>query len=459
MQLYNTLTRKIEEFESINPGKIGMYTCGPTVYSQAHIGNFRTYITADVLARVLKYDGYDVTTVMNITDVGHMRFSGNSKKAIDPIMEEAKKNNQTPQELAQKYIDLFIQDREKLNILPPTELPKASDFVPEMIEIIKVLIEKDYAYIKNGDVYFSVAKFPDYGKLSGNTLDKMDQLLEAVRISVETDKKDSADFALWKAKGDRVMEFDSPWGKGVPGWHIECTAMSHRFLGSYFDIHAGGEDLIFPHHEDEIAQAVGFSGQKFVNYWVHSTYLYVDGEKMSKSKKNVYTLEDLKNQDFSPLVFRYLTYLTHYTTRMNITWKSLGAASVALEKIYETASTLGEEEVADGKLENKFHKAVTHDLDLPSAISLVWELLRSKITDGSKLATLYKMDEVLGLKIRENARLLTDVPAEILEMSKARDHYRANRKFSLADQLRAQIEKRGFLLRDGKKATRVVRKI
>lgn len=459
MQLYNTLSRKIEEFEPINPGKIGMYTCGPTVYSQAHIGNFRTYLTADILNRVLIYDGYDVTSVMNITDVGHMRYSTTDKKIIDPIMEEAKKNNQTPQELSQHYTELFIKDREKLNILPPTELPKASEHVEEMIEIIKVLIEKGYAYEVKGDVYFRVSKFKEYGKLSGNTLDKMNQLLEAVRVSAETDKKDSADFALWKAKGDRVMEWDSPWGKGVPGWHIECTAMSHRYLGSHFDIHAGGEDLIFPHHEDEIAQAVGFSGQKFVNYWVHSTYLYVDGEKMSKSRKNVFTLEDLEAKGQSAMVFRYLTFLTHYTTRMNITWDGLDAAKTALERLYELASALGEPGVVDGKYEKKFYTAITHDLDMPSAISTVWELMRSKISDESKMATLNKFDEVLGLNIASNAKLLTTIPEEILEMSKARDHYRANRKFSLADQLRAQIEKRGYLLKDGKKNSKVVRKI
>lgn len=458
MRLYNTFTRKDEEFEPIEDRRVGMYTCGPTVYGHIHIGNFRTYITSDILRRALSYQDYEVNSVMNITDVGHMRYSTSAQAVIDPIMEEARRLSLTPLELSERYTKLFIQDSKKLHILPPTTMPKASEHVPEMIAIIKILMEKGFAYEKDSDVYFSVKKFRDYGKLSGNTLDKMDDLLKAVRISVETDKKDSADFALWKAKGDRVLEWDSPWGRGVPGWHIECSAMSIKYLGDTFDIHGGGEDLIFPHNEDEIAQSEAATNAKFVNYWVHSTYLTVEGEKMSRSKGNIFTLTDLEDRGFRPLSFRYLTFLTHYQTRMNLTWEGLASAQIALERLYEVASALGEPGEIDSKLENKFFRAITNNLDMPRAISIMWELLRSKLPDSTKAATLYKMDEVLGLDIKKHAKVLTNIPDEIIGMAKAREALRRQKKFHRADQLRAKIEKRGYIIKDEDKGTKILRK-
>ena len=245
MLLYNTLSRKIEEFKPLNPPHVGMYTCGPTVYRDIHIGNLRTYLTSDILKRALTLNGYKVISVMNITDVGHMRYSSEFNRQIDPVMEEALSEGRRPLEIAKNYTDKFLEDEKKINILPADVMPKATDHVKEMIEIIKVLIDKGFAYVTDGTVYFEVKKFREYGKLSGNTLNKMDQLLEAVRVSVETDKKDSADFALWKkAEEGRLMKWDSPWGEGFPGWHIECSAMSMKYLGRHFDIHAGGEDLI-----------------------------------------------------------------------------------------------------------------------------------------------------------------------------------------------------------------------
>ena len=288
------------------------------MYRDIHIGNLRTYLTTDILRRVLKANEFEVTSVMNITDVGHFRFSPDKNKAIDPIVEEANKMGITALELSKIYTDKFLKDAKKLNILEHDVLPKASDHIEEMIEVIKVLIDKEFAYEIDGNVYFKVEKFADYGKLSGNTLDKMDQLLEAVRVSVETDKKDSADFALWKKAEDRVMSWDSPWGMGVPGWHIECSVMSMKYLGVSLDIHAGGEDLIFPHHEDEIAQAEAFSGEKFARFWLHSSFLSVDKEKMSRSKGNVFTLSDVTQNGFTPSAFRYLTYQTHYRAKMRV---------------------------------------------------------------------------------------------------------------------------------------------
>lgn len=462
MKLFNTLTRKKEEFEPFDSGNVRMYTCGPTVYSEIHIGNFRTYMTTDVLRRTLQYAGYKTTAVMNITDVGHFRFSSATGKQIDPVIEESKRLNITPLELSQQYADLFLKDAQKLNILPSDVYPKASDHVKEMIEMIEILVEKGFAYTTaEGDVYFDVDKFKEYGKLSGNTLDKMDTLLEAVRVSTETDKKDSVDFALWKAKGDRVLEWDSPWGKGVPGWHIECSAMAIKYLGLQFDLHAGGEDLVFPHHEDEIAQAEATTGMQFVKYWLHARYLTIEGEKMSKSKGNVYTLSELRMRGYNPLAYRYLTFLTHYSTRMNMTWKSLDAAQAALENLYEKASEMGEPaRDYDAKYEHRFFDAVTDDLDMPKAVSTMWSMLRSpKLSNAIKAATLYKIDEVLGFNIQKTAQRLTNIPEEIKEMVADRVKLRKLKKYHLADQLRAKIEKKGYVIDDTKKGSRVLRKI
>lgn len=460
MKLYNTLSRTVEDFEPIDKKNVRMYTCGPTVYREIHIGNLRTYITSDILRQVLRLSGFTVTSVMNITDVGHMRYSSEKNRQIDPIMVEAEEKGITPLELSQQYTTLFLGDAQKLHIEAPDVMPKATEHIPEMIEIIKILIKKGLAYTADGNVYFDVDKFSDYGKLSGNTLDKMDELLEAVRVSVETDKKDSADFALWKrAPADSVMKWESPWGEGVPGWHIECSAMSIRYLGDTFDIHAGGEDLIFPHHEDEIAQSEGATGKKFVNYWVHSNWLLVDSEKMSRSKRNVYVLKDIEEKGFAPLAFRFLTYQTHYRARMNFTYEALEASQTALDKLYEAASNLSDPTAVITEFENKFFNAVTNDLDMPKAVTLLWDVLRSDYSTGQKAATLFMMDEVFGLHIRAHAEAMKNIPEEIKRIVADREKLRKMKKFHLADQLRAKVEKKGFITKDTKKGTKIFRKI
>lgn len=460
MQLYNTLSRQLEEFSPISGNKVTMYTCGPTVYRDIHIGNLRTYLTTDILRRVLKANEYEVTSVMNITDVGHFRFSKDTNTVIDPVVVESQKLGITPLELSKIYTDKFLKDAKKLNISDHDEMPKASDHIEEMVEVIKVLIDKGYAYEVDGNVYFKVEKFPEYGKLSGNTLDKMDQLLEAVRISVETDKKDSADFALWKKAEDRVMSWDSPWGMGVPGWHIECSVMSMKYLGVSLDIHAGGEDLVFPHHEDEIAQSESFSGERFVKTWVHTSFLAVDEDKMSRSKGNVFTLSDLVGKGYTPLAFRYLTYQTHYRAKMNFTWDALEGAATALKKIYEIAGKLPEGEGYADKYEVEFLHVINQDLNMPKALSIVWEMLRSDIPDQKKAAALLRMDQVLGLDIFETARKLTDIPQSVIELSHERDKLRKEGRYMLADQLRHKIEGMGYELLDQKKgATKILRKI
>lgn len=463
MKLYNTLSKTVEEFVPITDNKVGMYTCGPTVYREIHIGNLRTYITSDILVRILRHKNYDVTSVMNITDVGHFRFSNEVNKVIDPVMQEAKELGITPYALAEKYTDIFLKDAKRVGIVPADFYPKATEHIPDMIALIETLLEKGFAYVTEGNVYFNVKKFKEYGKLSGNTLEKMPQLLEAVRVSLETDKKDSIDFALWKkAEEDKVMKWDSPWGPGVPGWHIECSAMATKVLQTFtLDIHAGGEDLIFPHHEDEIAQSQAATGQKFSNFWIHTNFLLVDNEKMSRSRRNVYTIGDLQKKKFSPMAFRYLTFLTHYRSKMNFTWEGLESAQQALDKLYEIATglPLPSPQGGVGKYETRFEDALDNDLNMPQVVSVMWELLRSDAPRGEIAATLLRMDEVLGLKIKENAEALTNIPETVLEMVQERVKLRHDRKYNAADMLRAKIERMGYVLEDSKDNSRILRKI
>lgn len=459
VKIYNTLTRRIEDFEPISIGKAGIYTCGPTVYRDVHIGNFRTYLTTDILIRLLRYKELDVKSIMNITDVGHFRFSTKKNKVIDPIVDEANSLGITPLELSKIYTKKFLTDLNKLNISTPDEMPRASDHVEDMIEVIKVLLDKGFAYESEGNVYFNVQNFKDYGKLSGNTLEKSEKLLEAVRVSKETDKKDSADFALWKSQEDRVMSWDSPWGKGVPGWHIECSVMSMKYLGISFDIHLGGEDLIFPHHEDEIAQSEAFSGEKFSKYFMHTSYLLVDDEKMSRSKDNVYTLKDLYDKGFSSMDFKYLTYQTHYRSYMNFTWDSLKSARVAYLKLLDYVAKIPNSNEVSNKYEGKFMEALESDLNMPRAVAVLWELIRSDESESKKMGTIKLMDQILGLNIIENSKRITDTPEEVRRLSNERDKLRAQKKYLLADQIRAKIEKMGYIVEDGDKKSRVLRKI
>lgn len=463
MRLYNSLTRKVEEFKPLNPSGVGIYTCGPTVYREIHIGNFRTYLMADFLRRTLEYNGYKVNHVKNITDVGHMRISeAHQNIQIDPIIEEALKQGKKPLEIAQYYTDLFFKDEEKLNIKKATVYPRATEHIKEMIAIINTLLERGLAYESDGTIYFNVKKFKSYGKLSGNTLDKMDKLLKAVRVSLETDKKDSADFALWKkAEEGRLMKWDSPWGQGFPGWHIECSAMSMKYLGETFDIHTGGEDLIFPHHEDEIAQSEGATGMPFVRYWLHGGYLLVDNQKMSRSKGNVYTILDLEKRGFHPLAFRYLTMMTHYRQKMNFTWEALEAAQTALDKLYNEVSTWEEPKIGCAEYEEKFTNAISNDLNMPEALSIVWELVHSDYPTHAKAESLFKFDEVLGLDLRVQSSEFKvqslEIPEDVTALVKEREELRKKKRYHLADQLRNKIKKMGYEIRDQEDGTTTVR--
>jgi len=464
LRLYNTLTRKVEEFKPINPGQVGIYTCGPTVYREVHIGNLRTYLAADILKRVLQYNGFRVIHVKNITDVGHLRLSADHHHAqIDPIIEEALKSGKTPQQIAEHFTKIYLEDEKKINILPATQYPKASDHIKEMIALISILIKKGFAYETDGTVYFDVKRFKDYGRLSGNTLDKMDNLLKAVRVSLETDKKDSIDFALWKkAEPDRLMKWDSPWGWGFPGWHIECSAMSIKYLGDKFDIHTGGEDLIFPHHEDEIAQSEAAVGQKVVNYWIHGGYLLIEGKKMSRSKRNVYTISDIEKKGFQALSFRYLAMTVHYRAKMNFTWKGLNAAQTALNSLWNTVSGWDEPKIGCAEYEERFLEAINDDLNMPKALAIVWELVKSDYPSSAKAKSLFKFDKILGLdleKAKEFRKLKEEIPDEVLRLVKEREKLRKEKRFHLSDQIRNKIRKMGYDIQDRKDGTTGIRKI
>lgn len=476
-KLYNTLSRKVEEFKPINPPYVGIYTCGPTVYREVHIGNFRTYLMADFLRRTLKYNNYKVTHIKNITDVGHMRLAPTHHERIDPIIEEALKQGKTPLEISKYYTDQFLKDEKKLNIKSAAKYPKATEHVKEMIEIIKILLKKGLAYNADGTIYFDVKKFKNYGKLSGNTLNKMDNLQKAVRISLETDKKDSIDFALWKkAEKDRFMKWDSPWGEGFPGWHIECSAMSIKYLGNTFDpfdnpnvdsklqsrtidIHTGGEDLIFPHHEDEIAQSEGATGKKFVNYWMHGGYLLINNEKMSRSKGNIYTISGLEKKGFDALTFRYLAMMTHYKAKMNFTFEALEAAQVSYKRLIEEIANWNEPKIGCAEYEGRFLDAINDDLNMPKALSIMWEMVKSDYPTSAKAESIFRMDEVLALdlsKAKEKKKhIKVVVPDNIKILIEERESLRRQKSFTRADHLRNRIKKLGYLIKDTEKGIEV----
>ena len=384
LNLYNTLTKKKEEFVPLNPGKVGIYTCGPTVYGYVHIGNLRSYMLSDIVRRYLEYSGYEVRLIKNITDVGHLTADdiAQGDTGEDKIAEAALREKKTPEEISRFYEDYFKHTEKELNILPAHYFPRATTHVPQMIKIIEGLVEKGFAYEKNGNVFFDVTKFPEYGKLSGNTLEN---LKVGARLEQHPDKKNPWDFALWlKAPKEHLLKWDSPWSLGYPGWHIECSAMSTEYLGGTIDIHTGGEDNIFPHHEAEIAQTECYTGQKFVNYWLHGRHLLMDGEKMSKSKGNLYKLQDLQEKGFSAMDLRMLFLSSHYRSHLDFSFDALGQARKNIQKINDfvlnleasASRNLATPEIFDvASFQEKFETAMDDDLNTPLALSVLYELI------------------------------------------------------------------------------------
>ncbi len=461
IKFYNTLTKKKEVFRPIRPREVLMYNCGPTVYDYAHIGNLRAYVFADLIRRYLEYKGFRVKQVMNITDVGHMTMDEEiDGRGEDKIEKKAKEGKKTPKEIAKFYAKAFFEDIRTLNIKRAMVYPEATRHIKEMIEIIEKLLKNGYAYISNGSVYYNVNKFKGYGKLSGNTIE---ELQAGKRIEVNPEKKNPYDFALWIRNPHHIMQWDSPWGRGYPGWHIECCAMSIKYLGETLDIHTGGEDNIFPHHECEIAQAEGATGKPFVRYWLHTRHLMVNGKKMSKSKGNFYTLRDLLDKGYDPKAIRYALLSAHYRTRLNFTEDGLRKADRTVKSIEEFVSNVknGKDRPDALKLIDKakkgFERAMDDDLNISEALSVIFDFMRdvNRTGGGRKVyQAILGFDSVLGLeldKVKKEWFAATAAKGEIKKLILEREKLREEKKFQEADNIREVLRKKGIIIEDTEK--------
>jgi cysteinyl-tRNA synthetase len=453
IQLTNTLSRNKEDFAPLVANRVGIYTCGPTVYDYAHIGNLRAYIFADILRRIFEYTGYSVTHVMNITDVGHLVSDADDGE--DKLEAGARREKKTPWEIAEYYTQDFFANETKLNILKPTIICKATDHIPEMISLVKTLVDKGFGYETSDGIYFDVSKLPQYGRLSGI---KLDEQKAGARVETRDEKRHHADFALWKkADPSHIMQWDSPWGKGFPGWHLECSAMSMKYLGETFDIHTGGTDHIPIHHENEIAQSEAATGKQFVRYWLHGEFLLVDGGKMSKSKQNFYQLKDLVAKGFEPLAYRYFCLTGHYRSPLNFTWESIDSAQRGLNNL--RADLLRLQKLPDsepGELEDtireSFQESITDDLNMPNALAVVWQAIYS--LKGNPLRrVLLDFDRVLGLGLAEVKEQQLVIPTEIEQLKEQRNLARKNKDFKTADALRQQALDLGYLFEDSPQGT------
>lgn len=457
MRLYNTLTRQLDEVVPVDDRHVRMYTCGPTVYRYAHIGNLRTFLLADLVRGGLEFEGYDVTQVLNITDVGHMT-DDSSDTGRDRMDIAVADEGLSPLEIARKYTQAFLQDTDKVGLRRAHVYPKATEHVPEMLELTERLVENGHAYDVSGTIYYDVRSFPGYGKLSGNTLD---QLRAGHRQEVEVDpsKHFHADFALWKrAEGSRLMKWDSPWGEGFPGWHVECSAMSMKYLGERFDIHTGGVDLIFPHHEDEIAQSEGATGHGVVSIWVHGGHLRLTGQKMAKSTGNIVRIGDLEEMGFDPLAFRYLTFQTRYRSEMDFSAEAMHDADLAVkrlrQKMAKWAPPAPLSAVAAG-LDRRFREAVAEDLNMPRALVVLNEAASSDLPPGERYTLLASWDAVLGLDLERDARERWEPTEEALALVAERDAARAAKDFGKADELRDRLQSMGLEVMDTAEGTKV----
>ena len=456
VRLHNSLTRSVDLLEPLVTGRVGIYTCGSTVYKYAHIGNLRTYLFGDLLHRTLEYLGYEVRYVKNITDVGHMRNDDHdSLSGADKMELAAETEGRSPAEIADFYTAAWLEDEALLNILPADVMPKASEHIDEMLDLTRRLLERGLAYEVDGTVYFDVSEFPDYGKLSGQ---KVDETKAGHRVEVESDKRDPADFALWKRAHDhRLMKWPSPWGDGFPGWHIECSAMSLKHLGERFDIHTGGIDLKFPHHEDEIAQSEGALGHEVVSIWMHGEFLTMDDAKMAKSAGNVVRVADLPATGYEPLAFRYLALTAHYRSKIDFTADAMHAAASGLARLRRAVSSadateasaldLGAEPLADYRA--RFAELVADDLGTPRALALAHEVASdAALSDPQRRALLLDFDRVLGLSLELPARADGPLPEGAAALLERRAAAREARDWAAADALRDELAAMGVLVRD-----------
>lgn len=460
MKLYNTLDRQIVEVIPIAE-KVTLYSCGPTVYDFTHIGHLRTYINTDILKRTLMAEGKDVMHVMNITDVGHLVGEDGDDTGEDKMDKGAKKYGKTIDEVVTFFTDFFMQSLTKANIALPDRFPKATEHISEMIALNKKLEEKGFTYETQEGLYFDTSKFATYGQLSGQKLEDKQQMREDVHT--DPNKKHPADFALWlKRVGrfkDHTLHWDSPWGDGFPGWHIECSAMSMKYLGETIDIHTGGIDHIPVHHENEIAQSEAATGKKFVNHWFHCEFLMIEGQKMSKSLGNLLTVEDIEKKGIEPAALRLLFLQTHYRQEMNFTWDALQASQNALKRLREAVQQSKSQtqrsqlstEKADitAALSQKFYDALSNDLQTPQAIAILWEVLKSNIPSEDKYDLMMEFDRILGLDLgKVSSQVISDIPKHIQKLVDARDSARKEKNYEESDRLRVEIEKEGYIVLD-----------
>ena len=460
---YNTLTKKKELFKTIEPNKVKMYSCGPTVYKDATIGNMRTNLFQDTLRRVLEYNGYEVKQVMNITDVGHLVSDGDEGE--DKMLKSAREEHKSPMEIAEHYTKLFFKDLERLIVEIPEVICKATDHIKEMLEMVQKIMERGYAYETSTAIYFDVSKLDEYGILSGI---KLDEQKSGARVEVDPEKKNPYDFALWiKAPENHLMKWDSPWGPSYPGWHIECSAMGRKYLGEQFDIHTGGIDLIPTHHENEIAQSKGACGKIPARYWMHGEYLLINGGKMSKSLGNVYLVKDIIEKGYEPLAYRLFCYSSHYRNKLNFTWEGIESAEKSLIRLRNSyqANLQGKDELTEedkkqlAQIEDNFHKAINDDLNMPLAMSYVWELAKFEKKNLEVAKLLAKFDTVLGLKIDEkNQEKNLEIPQEIQELLEQRNLARENKDWAKSDELRDLIAQKGYIVKDTKQGQTVEKK-
>lgn len=457
IRFHNTLAREKQDFEPLHPGKVSMYSCGPTVYDFAHIGNLRAYVFSDTVRRLLEHEGYEVKHIMNITDVGHLTQDdlAQGDSGEDKVERRAKAEKKTPGEIARFFEEAFYADCEAMNILPAHFFPRATAHVPHMIRMIETLIEKGHAYQVNGNVFYDVTSFPGYGRLSGNTLEN---LKTGARLEEHPDKRNPWDFALWlKAPKEHLMKWPSPWGEGYPGWHIECSAMSVEYLGDTLDIHTGGEDHIFPHHEAEIAQSEGTTGKPFSRFFLHERHMQVEGERMAKSKGNFHTLRDVVDQGFSAMDLRLLYLSAHYRSRMNFTWDALSQAKKNRETLFMIHERLADAGLTDGpnisyEAKEAFLAAMRDDLNTPLALSVMLGFanrVNAALDRGEPFdtrAALTLLDEALALfGIRFEKKIISE---DVQKLIARREQARKDKNFILADSLRDEIAALGVAIKD-----------
>ena len=467
MKVYNTLSRRKEDFKPISDENVTIYSCGPTVYSYAHIGNMRTYVFMDVLRRALLLNGYKLKHVMNITDVGHLTSDGDEGE--DKMEKAAKSQQKTPWEIAAYFTGIFFKDLERLNIGRPEITPKATEHIDAMINFVKELCDKGYGYETSDGIYFDISKFSHYGRLSRANLEE--QLAGgSERVELNDEKRHPADFALWKkAPKEHIMQWPSPWGMGYPGWHIECSAMSREYLGDCFDIHTGGVDHIPIHHENEIAQSEALTGKKSVDYWMHSEFLLVNNGKMSKSLGNTYTISDLIDKGYSPLAYRYFCLNSNYRNKLNFTWDALDGAQTSLNRLYEALAKhkAAQDPLPEGLAEQwkkEFAEAVSDDLNVPLGLGVLWTALRYPVKSKEIYEFALYTDQVLGLSMEENANKTggetesqAEINPEIAALVDQRTQAKKNKDYKTADEIRDQLKAMGISLIDTKEGVKIVK--